>query len=104
MPPVKQKPADLLTLIADRAFALRKAGVQRVELDGMAFTLLPYHEPPASVTERTEMDVEESDPLLDPATFGLAPGSRLPGFTREDEEEQWATNAGGMPSPAPRTR
>lgn len=87
MPPVKQKPSDLLTLIAERAEALRKAGVSSVQLDGVAFTLHPYQ--PAPVSERTDTDVDEpADPLDDAATFGLPPGSRLPGFTRDDEAEQ----------------
>lgn len=88
MPPVKQKPSDLLTLIVERAEALRKAGVASVQLDGCSFTLTPYYEPPAA-PERREADPQEpEDPLSDPATFGLRPGSRLPGFSRDEESEE----------------
>ena len=86
MPPKKITPAEWLDLLAARAEGLRKAGVIRFEVkpDGSCTAELALHEPePVKVRYLTED--EDLDPLSDPATFGLRPGQRVPGFSRLHE-------------------
>lgn len=81
MPPKKPTAAELLTLIADRAEALRKAGVLVVQVDGFSAQLAPWTEP--GQPDRSVAEPTYSDPLLDPSTY---PGGRVPGFEREPHE------------------
>lgn len=75
-------PAELLDLIADRAPALRRAGVTELELDGFSIKLAP-HEPEQIQHEATESEQSPARPqslLDDPESYGLPPGSQVPGF------------------------
>lgn len=85
MPPSRATAAQLLELLADKASALRAAGVRRVELEGLKFEIAAPEMVPTQVGANEEAD--EHDVMNDPATYGLAPGSRLPGFTRRPREE-----------------
>lgn len=77
----KANPAELLSLIADKALELRKAGITRFALDGLSVELAPYVEPePQLVPTQASPARESLDPLDDPETFGLPPGSPVPGF------------------------
>lgn len=78
----KPSAADVLTLIAERAETLRKAGVLVVQVDGFSAQFAPWHDPGVPERERTTAE-QYSDPLLDPATY---PGGRVPGFERESDE------------------
>jgi hypothetical protein len=70
--------AELLDLIADRAPKLREAGIRgEVELAGMArFSVGEDDARRATTTPAAE---PIGDPLDDPETFGLPPGSKIPG-------------------------
>jgi hypothetical protein len=70
--------AELLDLIADRAPKLREAGIRgEVELAGMArFSVGEDNPDTTSTTTQAELI---GDPLLDPDTYGLPPGSKIPG-------------------------
>lgn len=74
--------AELLTLIAEHAQALRERGVRRVDLGGVAFTLAgPEPEVAADTAAPAAEDELAVDPLHDPWTHGRpAPGApqRLP--------------------------
>ena len=75
---------DVLAAIANRATALREAGVTRVQAREVVIDIAPL---PQKVEEiRRQRDLESSDPLLDPATYGLGNG-RVPGFPRAGHEE-----------------
>lgn len=66
-----QDAAELLDLIAARAPALRIAGVLRVELKGVAFTLARPDPPDAPASASAGSDDEApTDALHDPATWG----------------------------------
>ena len=75
-----------LTLIEERAPRLRAAGVLTLQIDGCTLTLdaLPPTDPTPAVAMPdkgyTEFTRDDSDPLNDPALYGLPPGSRVPGF------------------------
>lgn len=85
-------PAELLSLIAERAAELRKAGVRVLELPELKLELLPYEgEPVASasgpdrgVTEMTLVD--EPDPFDDAVTFGRRDG-KVPGYKAQINEQ-----------------
>ncbi len=80
----KPTPSDILTLIADRAESLRKAGVLVVQVGDFSAQLAPWTEDaPASTTRDAER--EYSDPLHDPSTY---PGGRVPGFDRPDDGDR----------------
>jgi hypothetical protein len=82
MPPTKKlTAAETLTLIADRAEALRKAGVLVVQVGEFSAQLAPWNDP--GQPDRSPAEQTYSDPLLDPATY---PGGRVPGFEREPSE------------------
>lgn len=83
MPPRKPTPADILTLIAERAESLRRAGVLAVQVDNFSVQLAPYSEPDPVADRPGPVEVEmHSDPLRDPATYA---DGRVPGFTREED-------------------
>jgi hypothetical protein len=67
-----------LRALLSRAPELRRAGVLKVTLDGLEVTLAPYQEPVA-VGEEAKPAVPV-DPLLDPNTYGLPSGSKVPGL------------------------
>jgi hypothetical protein len=70
--------AELLDLIADRAPKLREAGIRgEVELAGMARFSVGEDEREAG--DATPAAEPIGDPLDDPETFGLPPGSKIPG-------------------------
>lgn len=72
--------AKLLDLIADRAPVLAQRGVRRVELGGVAFTLVGP-EPAAAPAAPAADDEPVLDALHDPSTYGrpaAAPGQRMP--------------------------
>lgn len=85
----KASPAELLDLIAQKAPELRKAGVRAVTLDGDGFRVeLERHvDEPAPAPAKQDEVVEPADPWNDPATYGLPPGSKVPGFTRPQRKE-----------------
>jgi hypothetical protein len=83
MPTKKPTAAELLTLITERAEALRKAGVRAVQVDNFSVQFTPYAEPPPPATDAVE-EGPFVDPLEDPATYQ---NGRVPGFTREDDSE-----------------
>lgn len=66
----------IATLIANGP-DLRRAGYQSVQVGAVSFTL----HPPEPVEAAPPQTVEESsDPLNVASTYGLAEGSKLPGF------------------------
>lgn len=81
-------PAQMLTLIAERATELRAVGVRRVELPGLVLELAPGEaaEPSsAAIVPPLEL-VEDPDPLNDPVTFARRDGS-IPGFKRSTDDD-----------------
>lgn len=83
MATTRKYPARWLDVIVEKAPALRKAGVLRVEVDGFSAELAPYAEPirPALEKER-DPEIEYEDPFDDPEMYGLGPGAKTPGFQR----------------------
>ena len=80
--------ADVLTLIAERAPALRSSGVRSFVIGDVRVDLEPAATPDyASAASDEDEDEEPSDPLDDPTTFGRPAGSRVPGYQRDDEED-----------------
>ena len=78
-----QSPRELIDLVIERADALRKAGVRRLEIGGAVIELAPHE------VELHDEDAEPRsdryvDPLDDPATYGLR--GFVPGFQRQKEE------------------
>lgn len=80
---------EVLTLVAEKAPALRTAGVLELELGELAFTLAPSE--PALPTGTQEggddMGIDDdrpSNPLDDPRTFGR---KKAPKLRRTDDEE-----------------
>jgi len=73
--------AETLTLIAERAESLRKAGVLVVQVDGFSAQLAPWVDP--VIPGRAQVVEQYADPLNDPATY---PSGRVPGFEREPNE------------------
>lgn len=82
MPTRKPTASDILTLIAERAESLRKAGVLAVQVDNFSVQLAPYSEPSPIAIGGPETEIAHSDPLRDPATYA---DGRVPGFTREED-------------------
>ena len=80
----KTSGAEWLRLLAEKAPALRAAGVLHLELEGMTVDLARA-EPEATKAEPFEPDRDEMDPLLDPATYGWR--ERVPGFRRQPRDE-----------------
>ena len=74
-------PQEWIELIEKHAESLRKAGVTRFEImeDGCKVDLSPHI--PTLLPHPVEPDPDLTNPLDDPATFGLR-GDRLPGFSR----------------------
>jgi hypothetical protein len=59
-----------------------------VQVDNFSVQLAPWSEPGPAQNEQRERARETFvDPLLDPSTY---PGGRVPGFTREGDEEPQA--------------
>jgi len=85
----KPSPSDLLTLIAQKAPELRKAGVKAITLDGEGFRveLAPHVEETTQQAAKQEEVVEPPDPWNDPQTYGLPPGAKVPGFNRPTKKE-----------------
>lgn len=77
----KSTAAETLSLIAERAEALRKVGVLVVTVDGFSVQLAPWADP--GQPDRSVAEPTYADPLSDPATY---PGGRVPGFEREPHE------------------
>lgn len=73
------EPIDLVDLILKRAGELRRAGVLDIAIGDFHVTLAPHQEEAEAVTA-TKPEVP-TDPLLDPNTYGLPSGSRLPGLS-----------------------
>lgn len=84
--PHELSPAAWLTLLVERAPALREAGVLDLSLGGMSVRLAP-HEPPPAVPEARERVEEPANALDDELTYGRRPGSGVPGFPRRRHEE-----------------
>lgn len=79
-------PAKLLELILGRAVELRQAGVLELDLAGMRVRFSPA-EPKADADDQTK----PAEPVLtqdDPATYGLPPGSPVPGFAALRERRE----------------
>lgn len=69
--------AALLDTIADATPRLRDAGVRgRVKVGELEFEVGPGE---VEDTTTTKQAVDEGDPLDDPTTYGLPPGSPIPG-------------------------
>ena len=88
-------PPELLDALLERAERLRAAGVVRVEMDGLSFQLAATPAPTYVLTSKDEerpLDDDGSpsdlDPELDPATYGLPPGSPIPGFRRPSRDDE----------------
>jgi len=75
----------ILAVVIARAPALRSAGVMRLSADGVAFELGMTAAELAAAAQPAKEDVGPGG-LDDPATYGLAPGSRVPGFDLSDGE------------------
>lgn len=68
-----------LKTIAENARRLRDAGISgTVKVGDVEFTLEPVEQP---VEQRTDQPPTSTNSLDDAATYGLRPGSALPGFT-----------------------
>lgn len=80
----KPTPAEILTLIADRAESLRKAGVTAVQVDNFSVRLAPWSEPAPTERPGDEDEGPFVDPLQDPATYQRG---AVPGFVREPDDE-----------------
>lgn len=77
-----EKLAEILDLLAEKAPAVRDAGVTAFEVEGVRVELAPARRETASAVAE-EQQPEIGDPLADPDTFGGA----LPGFPRLHETE-----------------
>lgn len=78
-------PGEWFSLIAERAPALRAAGVTRLVLDGTEIDFAP-HMP--DVKPAIDAQFDYSDPLDDPATYGNTgnvPGYRIPRAFPDDD-------------------
>ncbi len=80
--------ATALTLIGDHAARLREQGVLELTVDGVTVKLAPS-QPNVVMVDKPAV-TPPVDPLNDPATFGLAPGSKLPGLDWEDFSQEAA--------------
>ena len=74
---------EIVNLLAERAPALRAAGVTSFTIGDFAVDFAPHEQPPPPPRRRADEDDPapdaSSDPMQDPATYG---GGRVPGFTR----------------------
>ena len=77
-------PKELLDLIAEKAEALRKAGVQQIELEGCAFVLTPWFDPKLLTSPPDE---EPKSIWDDPATFAHTGRKGVPRLRRPNLEE-----------------
>ena len=93
--------ADLrerLALVTEYAGKLRAEGVTSLEIDGIKLELTPYMAPERDVASdlvalpgKTAEDLaKEAEAADEAATFGLPPGSKLPGFTRPPDLQRKA--------------
>lgn len=73
-------PADWMTLVTERAPALRRAGVTTIELAGCVLDLAPWDAPSVGDAPAARAESSTSDPLFDPATYH---DGRVPGFDIE---------------------
>lgn len=80
----KLSPAALLSLLTERAPALREAGVTALSFGDVSVQLAPHVPPPS--TKQGRQDDQRSDLLSDPASYGLPEEATLPGFTRPNRE------------------
>jgi hypothetical protein len=78
-------PAELLSLLAERARELRDAGVRRLQLEQFVAIEFAPAEEKAPLDLQAEPQEEYSDPLRDPATF---PGGRIPQFIRRVNSDE----------------
>lgn len=62
--------ADTLSLIAERAPALRAAGVRVVDVENVHFELDPPEPPEPKLLPDADQDEDEVAPLDDPMTYG----------------------------------
>ncbi len=69
----------LLDLLVDRAPKLRRAGITSIGFGDVTMTLAAA-EPEAA--PEVEVDDAPSGTLNDPETYGLPPGSKVPGLRR----------------------
>lgn len=78
--------AALVDLIVERAPELRKAGVLEIAIGDFKVSLAPHQAESAS----TKADDEKMpvDPLLDPHTYGLPEGSKIPGLSHLEVVEE----------------
>lgn len=72
--------ADVVETLISRGRELREAGVRDLKIGELAVTFAPP-DPPAVVDEAPK---RELPPHLDPETYGLPPGSKIPGYSRSD--------------------
>ena len=75
-------PASWLTLVAQRAPELRRAGVESISLAGCSIKLAPWSEPLGKPEAATLEGPDDSNPLFDPANYA---GGIVPGFVIERE-------------------
>lgn len=81
-------PAQWLSLVAEKAAELRKAGIRKLTMPELQLELDPYEMPPEPVRNPQHVEiVEDSDPLNDPATFAMRDGS-VPGIRRRRSEDE----------------
>lgn len=80
---MKLGPRELLDLVAEKASALRAAGVQTITIGTLSFSLSPYEPPPVAGSGAASED-ENSDPLFDPATYA---GRMVPGRARPSSDD-----------------
>lgn len=69
--------AEVLALLVERAPALREAGVLELEHGSLKVRLAPHVDTSVSADPGPR---EELPPLEDPESYGLPPGSPVPGF------------------------
>ena len=84
--PHELSPAAWLTLLIERAPALREAGVLDLTIGAVSMRLAPHEAPPA-VPDARERVEEPANALDDELTYGRRPGSGVPGFPRRRHEE-----------------
>jgi hypothetical protein len=75
---------EFLTSLLERAPAMRSAGILEFACDGFHVKLAPADEKPGEMVPLgkvvDEAPVSAAD---DPLTYGLPPGSKVPGFERD---------------------
>ena len=78
---------ESLDLLIEKAPELRKAGIETLEMGAMKVTLAP---PPSELPEglrsvladEDELSEYDKSPLDQAVTYGLPPGSAIPGFPK----------------------